>query len=70
MQERAGGQVRALESADALDDLPEGVTPAQFLGDNVLMAQEARLIADNPDLGNANRYRFDGCAPCRAGRAC
>ena len=52
MQERAGGQVRALESADALDDLPEGVTPAQFLGDNVLMAQEARLIADNPDLGN------------------
>lgn len=52
MQERAGGQVRALELADALDDLPEGVTPAQFLGDNVLMAQEARLIADNPDIGN------------------
>lgn len=52
MQQRAGGQARALELADALDDLPEGVTPAQFLGDNVLMAQEARLIADNPDLGN------------------
>lgn len=52
MQQRAGGQARALELADALDDLPEGVTPAQFLSDNVLMAQEARLIADNPDIGN------------------
>lgn len=52
IQQRAGGEARALELADALDDLPQGVTPAQFLGDNVLMAQESRLIADNPDLGN------------------
>jgi hypothetical protein len=52
MQERAGGAERSAELADLLDDLPPGVTPAQWLGDSVLMAQQARLVADNPDLAN------------------
>jgi len=52
MQERAGGAERAAELADLLDDIPEGVTPAQWLGDTVLMSQQARLVADNPDLAN------------------
>ena len=52
MQERAGGEERSAELADLLDDLPPGVTPAQWLGDSVLMAQQARLVADNPDLAN------------------
>ena len=52
MQDRAGGAERAAELADLLDDIPEGVTPAQFLGDTVLMSQQARLVADDPELAN------------------
>ena len=52
MQDRSGGAERSAELADLLDDLPPGVTPAQWLGDSVLMAQQARLVADNPDLAN------------------
>jgi hypothetical protein len=50
MQDRAGGQDRAQEFAQMLDTIPEGVTPAQWIGDSRLMAQEARLLMDNPDL--------------------
>jgi hypothetical protein len=50
MQERAGGQDRAQKFATMLDTIPEGVTPAQWIGDSRLMAQEARLLMDNPDL--------------------
>lgn len=53
MQARAGG--REEEYAKALADMPAGVTPAQWIGDERLMAQEARLVADNPEL--ANRVR-------------
>jgi hypothetical protein len=50
MQSRAGGPDRASEFSRMLDDIPEGVTPAQWIGDSRLMAQEARLLIDNPDL--------------------
>ena len=50
MQSRAGGAERAQEMAKMLDTIPEGVTPAQWIGDSTLLAQEARLLADNPDL--------------------
>jgi hypothetical protein len=50
MQQRAGGAERAEEFARMLDTIPEGVTPAQWIGDSRLMAQEARILIDNPDL--------------------
>lgn len=50
MQDRAGGPIRAQEFADRLDAIPENVTPAQWIGDSRLMAQESRLLMDNPDL--------------------
>jgi hypothetical protein len=55
VQERAGGPDRAAELAGQLSNIPEGVTPAQWIGDQVLMAQEARIIADNPDIANVIR---------------
>lgn len=48
MQERAGGQAEAF--AERLASIPEGVTPAQWIGDERLLAQEARLLKDNPQL--------------------
>ena len=50
MQARAGGPEEAAQLAQTLDSLPEGVTPAQWIGNERLMAQEARLLADNPRL--------------------
>ena len=55
MQERAGGPEQAARSAQLLDSIPDGVTPAQWIGDERLMAQEARLLADNPQLENVVR---------------
>jgi hypothetical protein len=50
MQARAGG--RNEEYAKMLEDRPSGISPARWIGDQRLMAQEARLLADNPDLDN------------------
>lgn len=52
MQDRAGGPDAAAQLAQSLDSIPEGVTPAQWIGDERLMAQEAKLLADNPSLDN------------------
>lgn len=52
LQQRAGGADQAAEYAKTLVTLPEGITPAQWIGDERLMAQEARLLADNPQLSN------------------
>ena len=65
---RAGGKVRAGQQmqnlvgtpeiaeayAQLLDDplYPRGVTPARFLQDNNLMAQEAKIIEMNPEYGS------------------
>lgn len=55
MQERAGGPEAAAQAAQRLESIPEGVTPAQWIGDERLMAQEARLLRDNPELENIVR---------------
>jgi len=52
MQERAGGQAAAQRAAVSFEDIPSGVSPAQWIGDERLMAQEARLLTDNPELSN------------------
>lgn len=52
MQARAGGPEEAAQAAKALDTLPEGVSPSQWIGDARLMGQEAKLLADNPRLEN------------------
>jgi hypothetical protein len=52
MQERAGGPEAAANLAQSLDSIPEGVSPAQWIGNERLMAQEARLLTDNPQLEN------------------
>jgi hypothetical protein len=49
-QQRAGGAERASAMAADLDAIPSGVTPAQWIGDERLMSQEARLLADNAEL--------------------
>lgn len=49
-QARTPGESAAQEYARRLESIPEGVTPAQWIGDERLMAQEARLLADNPEL--------------------
>lgn len=54
-QQRAGGQESAVAAAQSLENIPGGVTPAQWIGDERLMAQEARLLADNPELENIVR---------------
>lgn len=57
----AGGRLRAAQqmqrraadpeaAAQAALDAPEGVTPARATGDEGLMAQEQRILADNPEL--------------------
>jgi hypothetical protein len=51
-QARAGGSEEAGKLAETLDTLPEGVSPAQWIGNERLMGQEARLLADNPQLEN------------------
>lgn len=50
MQARTPGEQAAQEYANRLGTIPEGVTPAQWIGDERLMAQEARLLRDNPEL--------------------
>lgn len=54
-QARAGGAESAEALAPRLENVPEGVTPAQWIGDERLMAQEARLLADNPEMSNIVR---------------
>lgn len=54
-QQRAGGQESAVAAAQSLEDIPGGVTPAQWIGDERLMAQEARMLADNPEMANIVR---------------
>ena len=56
-QQRAGGPETAQAYAKSLAEIPEGVTPAQWIGDERLMAQESRLLQDNPEL--ANRVRSE-----------
>lgn len=60
MQERAGGQQASQRAADAIADIPGGVSPAQWIGDERLMAQEARLLADNPELSNQVKADLQG----------
>lgn len=50
MQARTPNEQTAAEYARRLESIPEGVTPAQWIGDERLMAQEARLLRDNPEL--------------------
>ena len=47
MQARAGSQAQRELFAFMLTGMPEGVTPAQWLGDDVLLAQQARILADD-----------------------
>lgn len=51
-QQRAGGQEAAQRAAVLLETIPGNVSPAQWIGDERLMAQEARLLADNPQMAN------------------
>ena len=51
MQKRVGSYEQAQRYAELLEDIPEGVTPARFLQDNNLMAQEAAVIRENPEIG-------------------
>jgi len=53
MQNLVGTPEIAEQYAQLLDDpnYPAGVTPARFLRDNNLMAQEAKVIEMNPELG-------------------
>jgi len=59
MQERAGGSQTAAKYAESLDNIPEGVTPAQWVGDERLMAQEAYLLDSNPRLANQVRGELE-----------
>ena len=59
MQARAGGSEQARQLAERLNSIPEGVTPAQWIGDERLMSQEARLLADNPQLDNVVRGELE-----------
>lgn len=52
MQTRAGGAERAEILAERLKDMPEGMTPAQYLGDDLLLAQQQRIFQDDPELAN------------------
>tara|TARA_R110002153_G_scaffold81420_1_gene206350 strand:+ start:3316 stop:6078 length:2763 start_codon:yes stop_codon:yes gene_type:complete len=47
MQARAGSQEQRELFALLLEGMPEGVTPAQWLGDDTLLAQQARILADD-----------------------
>ena len=51
IQQRVGSAEQAERYAQLLDDIPEGVTPARFLQDSNLMAQEAAVIKENPEIG-------------------
>lgn len=57
IQERAGGQ--AQEFAERLAEIPDGVTPAQWIGNERLLAQEARILEDNPTLENIVKQDLD-----------
>jgi hypothetical protein len=57
MQERVGGPERAQEAAQRLEEIPGDITPARWIGDERLLAQEARILEDNPEL--AARVRSD-----------
>jgi len=52
IQSRAGGRGRATVLADNLQqgDIGDGVTPAQFLGEERLIAQERRILEDSPEI--------------------
>jgi len=50
MQATAGGAERASRLVELLNDIPEGVTPAQWIGDDDLMGLESRILKDNPAL--------------------
>jgi hypothetical protein len=53
MQARAGSQEQRELFALLLEGMPEGVTPAQWLGDDTLLAQQARILAnDRADVQN------------------
>ena len=58
MQTRAGGPERAEELSKLIDTVPDGVTPAQWIGDGRLLAQEARILIDNPDLAPVVRQEL------------
>jgi hypothetical protein len=47
MQARAGSQEQRELFALLLEGIPEGVTPAQWLGDDTLLAQQARILVDD-----------------------
>ena len=47
MQARAGSQEQRELFVLLLEGMPEGVTPAQWLGDDTLLAQQARILADD-----------------------
>jgi len=59
-QQRAGGQEAAVAASNTLESIPGGVTPAQWIGDERLMAQEARMLADNPEMANIVRADLQG----------
>jgi hypothetical protein len=52
MQARAGSQEQRELFTLLLEGIPEGVTPAQWLGDDVLLAQQARILADDKKSKN------------------
>ena len=53
MQARAGSQEQRELFVELLKGMPEGVTPAQWLGDDVLLAQQGRILADDrADINN------------------
>ena len=53
MQARAGSQEQREMFVKLLEGMPEGVTPAQWLGDDVLLAQQGRILADDrADINN------------------
>ena len=53
MQARAGGQAQREMFVELLKNMPEGVTPAQWLGDDALLAQQARILADDKKSKNS-----------------
>lgn len=59
VQERAGGPETAAQAAETLATIPDGVTPAQWIGNERLMAQEARILQDNPQLENFVRSELN-----------
>ena len=59
MQARAGGRDASAQAAQRLGEIPTGVTPAQWIGNERLMAQEATILRDNPDLQDFVRRELE-----------